>query len=353
MAAYRVLIVDDQKEVSRVFRAGLETLTVDFDITDVPSGEEALLEFSLNSFDLLVADVLLPGISGLELMEKLLAQQEELKVILISGVTEKKIRRQVAEAGADAFFFKPVEMADFLDAVERALGMVESILPTEMEVEIKETAAERKEENSPKGLSNRIADLHKELEAVSVVLLSDLGNELVQAGKLPPEIKDAPLMSAIMAAVSASTKVSIFLGLNSPEGILCFKGQDYELFISHVGMSYALLVTTQSAQETQIATVSQAIRAAVNDITSILSSMGVAMTAEESPPEAPPELEEEEIEGLAGDLENLFKQAELKPEDVDEFWDAASTESSGGDVSSADSLSYDQARQLGLAPGEE
>ena len=122
MGAPHILLVDDQKEVTRVLRSGLESLKHEFRITDVPSGEEAFLEITPGSVDLLVSDVRLPGISGLELMRRVKEHNPDLKVILVSGVTEEKIRQEVAQAGADAFFFKPVELADFLDAVERVLG---------------------------------------------------------------------------------------------------------------------------------------------------------------------------------------------------------------------------------------
>jgi CheY-like chemotaxis protein len=43
MGNYRILIVEDQRDVRRLLRAGLETLELDLEIIDVPSGEEALL----------------------------------------------------------------------------------------------------------------------------------------------------------------------------------------------------------------------------------------------------------------------------------------------------------------------
>ena len=83
-----------------------------------------MLEASRKKIDLLVADYLLPGISGVELMRKVRARNPELKVIFISGVTERKARNEMLSAGAVAVFDKPIPMADFLDAVERCLADV-------------------------------------------------------------------------------------------------------------------------------------------------------------------------------------------------------------------------------------
>ncbi|NTW35931.1 MAG: diguanylate cyclase, partial [Syntrophobacteraceae bacterium] len=125
----RVLIVDDQHEVRRMLAASLRTLGKNFDVLEVPSGEEALLISSQLSLDLVVADVRLPGMSGLEMVARLQKRTPQTRIILVTGVDEPRLRRQVADAGADAFFYKPVEMADFLDAVERCLGLAGEAFP--------------------------------------------------------------------------------------------------------------------------------------------------------------------------------------------------------------------------------
>jgi len=128
MADYRVLIVDDTREVRRALVSAIETLDANIEIRDVPSGEEGLLELSSGPFDLLVSDVRLPGISGLELLTKIRIRQPELHVILVTGMVDAHVRQAVADAGAAAFFLKPIETADFLDAVERALGLIDAVI---------------------------------------------------------------------------------------------------------------------------------------------------------------------------------------------------------------------------------
>ena len=71
MAPPSVLLVDDQRDIVRLLHSSLQTLGHELEIIDAPSGEEALLEASLRRIDLLVADYLLPGISGVELMHKI------------------------------------------------------------------------------------------------------------------------------------------------------------------------------------------------------------------------------------------------------------------------------------------
>jgi CheY-like chemotaxis protein len=67
----RVLIVDDALELGRFLQAALKTLRPPVESVLVPSAEEAILESSQTAPDLLVADIRLPGISGLELVRKI------------------------------------------------------------------------------------------------------------------------------------------------------------------------------------------------------------------------------------------------------------------------------------------
>src|SRR5215218_11454567 len=117
MAPPAVLLVDDQRDIVRLLHSSLQTLGHELDIIDAPSGEEALLEASLRKIDLLIADYLLPGISGVELMRKIRVRNPELKTIFISGMTERKAREAMLGAGGIAIFDKPIPLADFLDAV--------------------------------------------------------------------------------------------------------------------------------------------------------------------------------------------------------------------------------------------
>jgi len=126
--SYRVLIVDDQREVSRLLRSALETIEQGLTVSEAPSGEEALLETSRAKVDLLIADYRLPGMTGVELMKKIRARNPQTPVILVSGVTDPRMREEISSAGADASFLKPVPMSEFLAAVERLLGLTPTVI---------------------------------------------------------------------------------------------------------------------------------------------------------------------------------------------------------------------------------
>ena len=122
MAPRRILVVDDSMEMGRLVQAALSTLNIPLQVTLVPSAEEAQLEFSRHSFDLLITDVRLPGISGLELTRRLRTRHKAVRIIQISGLSDPTLRQQSMDAGADFFFTKPLDMPVFLETAEKLLA---------------------------------------------------------------------------------------------------------------------------------------------------------------------------------------------------------------------------------------
>ena len=107
--------------------------------------------------DLLVADYQLPGMTGVELMHKIRVRHPEVKVILITGMTERKVRDEMLNAGALAIFDKPIPLADFLDVVERSLGLVQTIFPLKKRKE--------KLKSVTPGLSDLLANFRQDIKA--------------------------------------------------------------------------------------------------------------------------------------------------------------------------------------------
>lgn len=342
MAPYRILIVEDQREVSRLLRTALETLDYKLTVAEIPSGEEAVLDSSRNKIDLLVADYRLPGITGIELMRKVRKNHPKAKVILVTGQTDPRVRKEVAEAGADAFFIKPVPMADFLDAVERHLGLVETFLPPEP------IAVD--EEEVRRSLPDLLASLRQELEASAVLLLNDEGRVLARAGDLPDNSGEVSLLSSLLSIYSASQKISYHLGQKASSSWHVFDGGKYDLLFAPVGKTHAMLVMGKKLADESRVRKAVAVFSASRDY--IEKELGEALVLEQTDKavEEPAAPAVEAVEESAKELEPLFKDAKkkLKPTELDAFWDQAADQHKA--PTKPDMLSYDQAKQLGLAP---
>lgn len=345
MAARCILLVDDQRDVVRMLHSALETLGHELDVIDAPSGEEALLEASRRKIDLLVADYRLPGISGVELMRKIRARNPDLKVIFITGLTVRRVREEMHNAGALAMFEKPIPLADFLDAVERGLGLVRTIFPPELGIA---------EEQDRQSFSDLLAGFRQQIGADAVFLISDRARVLARAGDLYDSSMEVSLLSALMAIYGAGLKVSRFIRQEHPENYHVFRGGDHDLIMIPVDSSHALLLAGKDlAQADSILQTVEGMLSVRADIENILLSLGVApigMIAESAVPEpqANPPLDQPEPDV---DLEALFASADKtsKVKDIDAFWDEA-VEKTSNIPTNPDVISYDEARKLGLTP---
>lgn len=333
-----ILIVDDQHEVRRMLRAGIETLDPDFQVLDLPSAEESLVVISIQPVDLLITDIRLPGISGLELMKKIRRRNPDLKVILITGLPDPEILTQVKQAGAEAFFNKPIQMAGFLDTVGQILGMTG--LPAAQADQLIQAPAP-----TALNLPDRLTNIRQTLKAVAVLLINDRGETIAQTGELPRGEIESPLVPALASALSAGARVAMSLKKNVAQNILLFKGNRYNLCVANTGLSHALIVLLE-VQDPFPAQVPAVVDQAVQDLLVILKQPTPATLPK--PVQPPPELPDEELDKFEDVLGKVSKE-EIDMKELDRFWDDLAGELVTGSEN-ANVLTYEQARKLGLAP---
>jgi len=340
-----ILIVDDQHEVRRMLRAGIETLGPEFLVLDLPSAEESLVVISIQPVDLLVTDIRLPGMTGLELMEKVRKRNPGLKVILITGLPDPDIRRQVAVAGAEAFFIKPVQMAAFLEAVIKALGAAEKATHTPIP-DLEKTQAD---ESLPEHLSN----IRQELKAEAVILLNEWGEIQAQAGELPTGEAQTLLIPSLLSALSAGARLSVSLNNPVPENMLFIRGNQHNLCAVNAGPTYALLVLLKSSTgfpTTILDTLFQAMQQLLPmlqehpDSSFVLSEPAISVDDDSITPQVE--------EGQLAEILNQESAQQIQPDELDQFWENLVKGNPISDSSNASAITYDQARQLGLAPEE-
>lgn len=354
MAERRVLIVDDEPDARYLFRSSIKTIGRDIDIIDVPSGEEALFAFSVAPFDLLIADVRLAGMTGLELMWSLKGRFPWLKVILVTGVEDSATRKKVAEAGADYFFIKPIEIENFIDAVEKCLGY-KAIPEQEKKVSPGYTSSEYH-------LSRRLIKLRKNLDALAVILLDDKGEILAQTGDIPSDAAETGLLHALMATFSSGIKISHYIRAQTPQNVFYYAGERTDLFFAQLGLRYAILIAVPPLDmseklEEYVRSIQDAlfeIRDMFLDFGVPLSISGAILETEESMP-ATDEFVEDALEYDETLSELLEKEKEefVAGQDVDAFWTEITADLTNSSNVNPDAITYEQARKLGLAPEED
>jgi len=356
MMEHNILLVDDQRDILRLLHSTLDTLNLDkLKIFESPSGEEALLASSRHKIDLLVTDYMLPGMSGVELMHKVRARNPEVNVIFITGMTQRKMREEMLAAGALAIFDKPIPLADFLDVVERGLGLVQTIFPSE-----------KKEVTTPDRhtrLSDLLANFRQDIKAEAVFLLNERGLVQARTGKLHDASMEVSLISTLMAIHGSSLKVARHNHQESLDSFHVFSGGDHDLLFIPVTPLFALLVAGNGlATESRILETVSALLALRTQVEKSLKSMGVtgelrlpandAKPASTSAP-APDSVQQAEQPVDASpspEMEALLMKsftAKKKTGKTDEFWDQAA-EKLGAVPVNPDVISLEEARKLGI-----
>src|SRR5450759_1838240 len=116
-----ILVVDDQPQNIELLEAHLAPQG--YEIVTAASGEEALGKLSSNQIDLILLDVMMPGMDGFEVTRRIRQDDKHrlLPIILVTALHETEDRVKGIEAGCDDFISKPVDKVELLARVQSLL----------------------------------------------------------------------------------------------------------------------------------------------------------------------------------------------------------------------------------------
>lgn len=120
---FRVLIVDDSRATRELLTSSIETIE-GTSVTETGSGLEAIRILSQDAFDLILTDVHMPDLSGLELLRfvKQNERHREVPVFLVSTEGSDEDRRRGKSLGANEYVVKPFEPDELCALARRYLG---------------------------------------------------------------------------------------------------------------------------------------------------------------------------------------------------------------------------------------
>ena len=117
--AARILVVDDERVIREILA---EFLTLEgFSVNTVEDGEKALVELRLHPYDLLITDLKMPRLSGLQLLEKIEAERLGVLTVLMTGFGTVETAIEAMKKGAYDYLLKPFKVEEVIHVVERAL----------------------------------------------------------------------------------------------------------------------------------------------------------------------------------------------------------------------------------------
>jgi len=120
-----IMIVDDEIDVLDMLEALMTSSDEEVRIAKAQSGVEALLMIGERKPDLLIIDIMMPGMNGYEVCQKLKSSRntQSIKIVAITGDHNPGVKDRILSSGADLFFTKPLEIVEFR---ERCFQLLQS-----------------------------------------------------------------------------------------------------------------------------------------------------------------------------------------------------------------------------------
>jgi putative nucleotidyltransferase with HDIG domain len=115
----RILVVDDETHVRAMMGSTLERQG--YEVRLASSGREALETLELNSFDLVLTDIVMQDVNGIALLEQIHAQHPNLPVVMVTAIHDISVAIDSMRRGAYDYLLKPFEREHLLNTVRRAM----------------------------------------------------------------------------------------------------------------------------------------------------------------------------------------------------------------------------------------
>jgi len=115
----KILIVDDSSMSRRIVRGYLES--AGHEVTEASDGMTALDQYNLEKPDIVLLDLVMSGMGGLEVLQKLREADSQARVIVATADIQNTTRDMAAQAGSRGFLNKPIRREELLTAVNSGL----------------------------------------------------------------------------------------------------------------------------------------------------------------------------------------------------------------------------------------
>jgi DNA-binding response OmpR family regulator len=116
----KILIVDDSANIRKLIKVIVKRVG-DYEYVEATDGREALKKAAECKPDLIVQELILKGMGGIELCRKV-REKKDVPVIILTSETTYEAVKQAKDAGADIFIGKPFEPKDLRDSVKELIG---------------------------------------------------------------------------------------------------------------------------------------------------------------------------------------------------------------------------------------
>ncbi len=118
----RLLIVDDEETLTFSLYQTFINAPIECEVITASSGDDALSRVEEKPFDVVITDIAMPGINGLDLLSLIKAKNPQTRVIIITAYGSDEREEQAMKRGAEFYIEKPFDLREIRDLVFKMLG---------------------------------------------------------------------------------------------------------------------------------------------------------------------------------------------------------------------------------------
>jgi CheY-like chemotaxis protein len=120
----RILVVEDDNSLSVLLRLIMKVQQDDWEVASAATGVEALAQVEKFQPDLMLLDIMMPEMDGLEVARRLKGDEryKDQKVVILSALSDPETQRKAMEAGVLEYWTKPISPDELRDGMLRLLG---------------------------------------------------------------------------------------------------------------------------------------------------------------------------------------------------------------------------------------
>jgi len=373
------LIVDDEESLAFFLKQGLLEVDAAWEVDTASTGEEAVVKLNRNAYGLIIADLRMPGLSGLELMQMVRALEPDTRVILMTAYGSEKVEKEARRLNVYRYVTKPFRIEDMKQWAQEALAEYTQAAARRA-AKGKEAAASRQQkikqeakpaiappptkEAVPAEVKGAVVPALAEMPALRSYLsklrfrmgaqyafLADMRGRLwAEAGVLKDldVAKLAPLLADGLRSTLATTSL---LGQGDIPILIVQNGQKYNVYSACIGEDSLLsLLFDRTLQSRRLESIVDHIHKALQDLGKLLAAKpGQVAEAPITPVSAEPgQGEKEAVISLAKPPADLPSPPQPTPKGRADAWDEALSETEDFSSLSQEGISFEEARARGL-----
>ncbi len=259
----RILIVEDEPKVAFFLQESLESVDRNYNVVCAASGEDALDEMSHTPFDLIVSDLRMPGMNGLELLNHVREQSPTTQTILITAYGSDEVEAETRRLQAYRYFTKPFQIEEFTSAVKQALtDGVSRRMPG-----VWGLTSEQLDK-----ITQRLSDLRYEVGAQCILLSDYLSRVLGEVG-FTENINSDHVVALMTGGFDRSTKLAQSLREDRSFNLNYHEGTRYDIYAANVSERFFVtLIFDRRQGASRVGMVWLYTKRAVQDLLSLIGN---------------------------------------------------------------------------------